>query len=199
MALEAGAVVAHQAAALAGGEIVCKSSPPECADVGEKEVDGLCDKGVDEETVVLLGFGETHFVHSVPTPEAVAFDPRRDIKQETALLAGCSLGDGVDELLDRDAGKDGLVHEDRGKGVTVLGEQFLKEGGAAAGRGDDEYGLVNLLSAKARVKDVVQEAPDEHDDPEAEEQEKEKGDDHPASELEGACQIVQIKSFGSKA
>jgi hypothetical protein len=36
MALEAGAVVAHKAAALAGREVVCKASPPECADVGEK-------------------------------------------------------------------------------------------------------------------------------------------------------------------
>lgn len=75
MALEAGAVVAHKAAALAGWEVVCKASPPECADVGEKEVDGLCDEGVNEESVVLLRFGEAHFVHSVPTSEAMAFDP----------------------------------------------------------------------------------------------------------------------------
>ena len=75
MALEAGAVVAHEAAALAGWEVICKASPPECTDVGEKEVDGLSDESVNEESVVLFRFGKAHFVHSVPTSEAVAFDP----------------------------------------------------------------------------------------------------------------------------
>jgi hypothetical protein len=46
---------------------------------------------------------------------------------------------------------------------------------------------------------MVQGTPDDHDDPEAAEQEKEEGDDHPASELERACQVVQIKSFGGNA
>ena len=105
----------------------------------------------------------------------------------------------MNEFLDRNAGKDGLVHEDRGEGVAIFGEEFLKKGGAASGRGDDEYGLVNLLPAKARIKDMVQGAPNDHDDPEAAEQEKEEGDDHPASELERACQVVQIKSFGGNA
>ena len=105
----------------------------------------------------------------------------------------------MNEFLNRDAGKDGLVHEDRGKSGAIFGEEFLKKGGAAAGRGDDKYGLVNLLPAKAGIKDMIQNAPDEHDDPEAAEQEKEKSDDHPASELERACQVVQIKSFGGNA
>jgi len=35
MALEAGAVVAHKAAALAGWEVVCKAGPPKRTDVGE--------------------------------------------------------------------------------------------------------------------------------------------------------------------
>jgi hypothetical protein len=46
---------------------------------------------------------------------------------------------------------------------------------------------------------MVQGAPNDYDDPEAAEQEKKEGDDHPASELERACQVVQIKSFGGKA
>lgn len=105
----------------------------------------------------------------------------------------------MNEFLDRNAGKDGLVHEDRGEDGAIFGEEFLKKGCATAGRGNDKYGLVNLLPAKARVKDMVQGAPDEHDDPKAAEQEKKKGDDHPASELERACQVVQIKSFGGNA
>ena len=105
----------------------------------------------------------------------------------------------MNKFLDRDAGKNGLVHENGGEGVTVFGEEFLKKGGAATGRGDDKYGLVNLLPAKAGVKDMVQGAPDDHDNPKAAEQEKEEGDDHPASELERACQVVQIKSFGGNA
>ena len=108
-------------------------------------------------------------------------------------------GNGVNEFLNRDAWKDGLVHEDRGKSGAIFGEEFLKKGGATTGRGDNKYGLVNLLPAKARVKDMVQGAPNDHDDPEAAEQEKEEGDDHPASELERACQVVQIKSFGGNA
>jgi len=107
--------------------------------------------------------------------------------------------DGVNEFLDRDAGKDGLVHENWGEGTAIFGEKFLKKGGAAAGRGNDKDRLVNLLSAEAGIEDMVQEAPDGHDDPEAEEQVKEEGDDHPASELERASQVVQIKSFGSNA
>ena len=105
----------------------------------------------------------------------------------------------MNEFLNRDAGKDSLVHKDGGEGVTVFGEEFLKKGGAAAGRGDDKYGLVKLLPAKARVKDMIKNATDEYDDPKAAEQEKEKGDDHPAPELERACQVVQIKSFGGNA
>ena len=108
-------------------------------------------------------------------------------------------GNGVNEFLNCDAGKDSLVHKDGGEGVTVFGEEFLKKGGAAAGRGDNKYGLVNLLPAKARVKDMVKGAPNDYDDPEAAEQQKEEGDDHPAPELERACQVVQIKSFGGNA
>jgi hypothetical protein len=63
----------------------------------------------------------------------------------------------------------------------------LKKGGATARRSDDEYRLVNLLPAKAGIKDMVQKAPDDYDDPKAAEQEKKKGDDHPAPELERAC------------
>jgi hypothetical protein len=92
-----------------------------------------------------------------------------------------------------------LVHEDGGESVAIFGEEFLKKGGAASGRGDDKYWLVNLLPAKAGIKDMIQKAPDEYDDPKAAEQEKEEGDDHPASELERACQVVQIKSFGGYA
>ena len=105
----------------------------------------------------------------------------------------------MNEFLDRNAGKDGLVHEDRGEGVAIFGEEFLKKGGAATGRGDNKHGLVNLLPAKVRIKDMIQKAPDEYDEPKAAEQEKEEGDDHPASELERACQVVQIKSFGGYA
>ena len=75
----------------------------------------------------------------------------------------------------------------------------MKKGGATARRSDDEYRLVNLLPAKAGIKDMVQKAPDDYDDPEAAEQKKEEGDDHPASELERSCQVVQIKSFGGNA
>jgi hypothetical protein len=60
-----------------------------------------------------------------------------------------------------------LVHEDGGEGAAIFGEEFLKKGGAAAGRGDNKYGLVNLLPAKARVKDMVKGAPNDYDDPEA--------------------------------
>jgi hypothetical protein len=92
-----------------------------------------------------------------------------------------------------------LVHEDGGEGVAIFGEEFLKKSGAASGRGDDEYGLVNLLPAKVGIKDMIQNAPDEHNDPKAAEQEKKEGYDHPPSELERACQVVQIKSFGGYA
>ena len=105
----------------------------------------------------------------------------------------------MNKFLDRNAGKDGLVHENGGEGVAIFGEEFLKKGGAASGRGDDEYGLVNLLPAKAGIKDMIKNATDEDNDPEAAEQKKEKSDDHPASELERACQVVQIKSFGGNA
>ena len=73
----------------------------------------------------------------------------------------------MNEFLNRDAGKDGLVHEDGGEGVAIFGEEFLKEGGAATGRGDDEYGIVNLLPAEAGIKDMVKGAPNDYDDPEA--------------------------------
>ena len=105
----------------------------------------------------------------------------------------------MNEFLDRNAGKDGLVHEDRGEGVAIFGEEFLKKGGAATGRGDNKHGLVNLLPAKAGIKDMIKNATDEYDDPKATEQQKEEGDDHPAPELERACQVVQIKSFGGNA
>jgi len=105
-------------------------------------------------------------------------------------LATRGSGDGVNKLLDRDAGENGLVHENGGEGATIFGEEFLKKSGPAAWRGDDEYRLVNLLPAKAGIKDMVQKAPDDYDDPEAAEQTKEEGDDHPASELERACQVV---------
>ena len=75
----------------------------------------------------------------------------------------------------------------------------MKKGGATARRSDDEYRLVNLLPAKVGIKNMIQNAPDEHNDPKAAEQEKEEGDDHPPSELERACQVVQIKSFGGNA
>jgi hypothetical protein len=58
---------------------------------------------------------------------------------------------------------------------------------------------VNLLPAKAGIKDMIKNATDEYDDPKAAKQQKEEGDDHPASELERACQVVQIKSFGGNA
>jgi hypothetical protein len=92
-----------------------------------------------------------------------------------------------------------LVHEDGGESVAIFGEEFLKKGGAASGRGDDKYGLVNLLPAKAGIKDMIKNAPDEHDDPESADKKKEEGDDHPASELERSCEVVQIKSFGGNA
>lgn len=71
----------------------------------------------------------------------------RRCRTEVRLLATCG-GDGVNESLNRNAGKDGLVHENGGEGVAIFGEEFLKKGGAASGRGDDEYGLVNLCLRK---------------------------------------------------
>ena len=180
MALEARAVVAHDATALGLGKIVGETGAPEEADVREEEVDGLGDKGVDEEAVVLLGLGETHFVHVVPTAEEAALDPS-DEETEEAVAIRAQRGKGENDLLDENAGKDGLVHEDRGEDFPVPGQQFLEEGGPAAGRGDDKDGATDLLPAECGKENVIQ-GPSgrDHHPKQREEQEKEKGD-QPAS------------------
>ena len=196
VSLEAGAVVTHDAPALRGGQIVGKAGAPEQADVGEEEVDGLGDKGVDEKAVVLLRLGEAHLVHVVPAAEKAALDPGDEQAQE-AVAPRAEASDAQDEFLDRDAGKDGLIHEDRGEGVPVSGEKFLQEGGAAAGRGDDEDGPADLLPTKGGKEDVVEGPADRHDDPEgAKEQEKE-GGDQPAARAERLPEVSVEESLGS--
>jgi len=90
-----------------------------------------------------------------------------------------------------------LIHEDRGEGVPVSGEKFLQEGGAAAGRGDDEDGPADLLPTKGGKEDVVEGPADRHDDPEgAKEQEKE-GGDQPAARAERLPEVSVEESLGS--
>ena len=86
----------------------------------------------------------------------------------------------VDTFLNRDARKNGLVHENGGKGIAVLCEQPLQEGGAASGRGDNENGLPDFLPTKIRVEDMVEEAPERYDDPANTKQKKEESDNDPA-------------------
>ena len=196
VSLEAGAVVAHDAPALRGGQIVGKAGAPEQADVGEEEVDGLSDKGVDKKAVVLLRLGEAHLVHVVPAAEKAALDPG-DEQAEEAVASGAEAGDAEDDFLDRDAGKNGLIHEDRGKDLPVPGEQFLEEGGAAAGRGDDEDRPANLLASEPREKDVVQGSANRDHDPESGEQQQKKGGDQPAAGAERLAEVGVEESLGS--
>lgn len=121
MSLQAGAVVLHELLLLPKREVVGKASPPKSADVGKEEVDRFGDEGVDKETRLFFRLGETHLVHAVPPSEAVAFNPREDIRKEMALLL-TGLGYGVDKLLDGDTWKNSLIHENGGKGVSVFCE-----------------------------------------------------------------------------
>jgi len=64
---------------LAWREIVGKAGPPKSADIGKEKINGLSDKGINEEAIVLFGLGKTHLMHSIPTPEAVSFNPGRNV------------------------------------------------------------------------------------------------------------------------
>jgi len=113
------------------------------------------------------------------------------------LLAGGS--DRVDQFLDRDAGKYRLIHQNRGKCVTILCKELLQKSGATSRRGNDEDGLLDLLLTKAGIKKVIQGATDRNDDPEGDKQEKKERYDDPAACLKWASQVRQIKSFGGQA
>ena len=91
----------------------------------------------------------------------------------------------MNDLLNRDAGKNSLIHENGGECAPVFRQQFLKEGGAATGRGDNENGLPNLLATKFGIKDVVKSPTNGQDNPKANEEGEKKGHDHPATKLEG--------------
>ena len=110
------------------------------------------------------------------------------------MLAGGS--DRVDQFLDRDAGKDRLIHQNRRKRITILRKELLEKRSATSRRGDDENGLLDLLSTKVGVKEVVQGTPDGDNDPEADKQKKKECYDDPAARLKWASQVRQIKSFG---
>ena len=110
------------------------------------------------------------------------------------MLAGG--GDRVDQFLDRDAGKDRLIHQNRRKRITILRKELLEKRSATSRRGDDENGLLDLLSTKVGVKEVIQGATDGDNDPEADKQKKKECYDDPAARLKWASQVRQIKSFG---
>ena len=71
----------------------------------------------------------------------------------------------MDQFLDRDAGKDGLVHQNGGEHIPISRQDFLEKGGAAPRGGDDKDRLADFLATKARVKEVIQCPSDRHDDP----------------------------------
>jgi len=196
MALEAGTVVPHEATLLGLRQVVRKAGAPKQTDVGKKEVDGLRDKGVDEETVVFLGLGQAHLVHVVPAAEKAAFDPGDEQAEETIPFPA-EAGDGEDDFLDGDAGENGLIHQHRGKDFPVSGEKFLQEGGAAARWRDDKDGPADFLALEPGKEDVVQGSPESDDHPKAGEKQEKKGGDQPAPEPERLPQIGVEKGFGS--
>ena len=198
VSLKAGAVVAHEASALSGGEIIGKARTPKSTNEREKKIDSLGDKGVDKVAIILFRLGKAHFMHPIPASKAVTLDPARDIEKKPPFLAA-GQSNGLNDLLNRDAGKNSLIHENGGEGAPVFRQQFLEKGGAATGRGDNENGLPNLLATKFGIKDVVKSPTNGHNNPEANEEGEKKGHDHPASKLEGAPEIGQIKSFGGQA
>ena len=155
MALQTGAIVAHDAALLGLGQVIGKPGAPQQTDVRKQQVNGLGHKGVDKEPIVLFGLGEAHFVHVVPAAEKAPFDPGDEQAEETVPFPA-EAGEGEDHLLDRDAGEDGLIHQHRGKDLPVPGEEFLQEGGAASGRGDNEDGPANFLTTEPGKEDVIQ-------------------------------------------
>ena len=196
MALQAGAVVAHQPPAFRLRQIVGKAGPPKQAHVGEKQVNGLRDEGVDEKAVVLLRLGQPHFVHVVPTSEKAPFHPG-DQKTQKAVPVAAEPGDSQNDFLEKDAGKDRLIHQHWGERLTVLGQHFLQKGGSAAGRGDDEDRLADRLPAEAGKKKMIEGAARGHHDPERGQEQHEKGDDQPAPQVERATQIGVSESLGS--
>lgn len=105
----------------------------------------------------------------------------------------------MDQFLDRDARKNGLIHQNWGKRITILCQELLEKRSATSRRGDDENGLLDLLSTKVGVKEVIQGATDRNDDPEGDKQKKKKRYDDPAARLKWASQVRQIKSFGGEA
>jgi hypothetical protein len=133
-------------------------------------------------------------MHPIPTPETVALDPRGKISKETSFLLAC-LSDGMNQFLDRDAGEDGLVHQNGGEHIPVSGQDFLEKGGATSWGGDDKDGLADFLPAKARIKEVVQCPSDGHDDPKQGEEGQEKCDNHPTTQLKGFTEIGKIQGF----
>jgi len=135
-------------------------------------------------------------VHVVPAAEKTALDPG-DEQAEKAVAAGAQSGDAEDDFLDRDAGKNGLIHQHRGKDLPVSGEQFLEEGGAAPRRGDDEDRPANLLASEPGEKDVVEGPADGDHDPESSEQQQKKGGDQPAAGAERLAEVGVEESLGS--
>ena len=196
MPLQAGAVVTHHAAALGGRKVVGKPGAPEEADVGEKQINGFGDEGVDKETIVLLRLGEAHFVHVVPASEEAALEPGHQ-QAEEAVRISPQCADSQDDFLNEDAGEDCLVHQHRGESLAVLSQEFLQESCAAAGWGDDENGAANLLAPEGGKENMIQGPPDGHHHPKAGQKQHEEGHNQPAAQAEGLSQKGVEKSPGS--
>ena len=134
--------------------------------------------------------------HVVPAAEKAALDPGDDQAKKTVALSA-QAGDGEDDFLDGDAGENGLIHQHWGKDLPVSGEEFLQEGGAAAGWRDDKDGPADFLAPEPGKEDVVQGPTDGDHDPKAGEKKKKEGGDQPAPRPEGLPQIGVEKGFGS--
>ncbi len=198
MPLQTGAIVMHEPPPLCGRQVVGKAGPPKGSDEGEKQVDGFGDEGIYKKTIILLRLCEAHLVHPVPPTEAVAFNPRGNIEQEMRFfLAG--IGDGVNQLLERNTGENCLIHQDRGESMPVFCEKFLQETRPTAGRGNYEDRSENLLPSESWVKNVIESPANGHDDPKQAEEIHEKTDNHPPPKLEWFSEIGEIKSFGYEA
>ena len=125
----------------------------------------------------------------------MALHPVDDFAQKAVFLLA-EAGDAQDDLLDRDAGEDGLVHQNGGKNLAVPGEKFLQKSGAAAGWGDNKNRLADDLPPEARKKNVIQSPPNCNHHPKRREEQHESGHNHPASEPERLAQIRVKKRLG---
>lgn len=194
LALKAAFVIGHQFSAFFRGQGVGEAGFPEFVDEGKEEEDGFGDEGVDEEAIVFFGLVEPHFVHVIPAAEPFAFCPGCQA-DEGFFERGVEASELVEHFLIADGGEDGLVHLGMNETFMVEVHEFLGEGGAAAGRRDDEDGLDDLLVAEGGEEDAIEQSADGDEQPHQGEDGGEGEDVGPSAESKGCAEECEILGF----